>query len=79
METGLRKDKKTGKPIPAHFINEVTAKSGGKTVMTAYWSGAISKNPYISFKFTGGAKGDDVEISWTDNQGGSDSASAKIK
>jgi sulfur-oxidizing protein SoxZ len=79
METGLRKDKKTGKPIPAHFINEVIAKSGGKTVMTAYWSGAISKNPYISFKFTGGAKGDDVEISWTDNQGGSDSASAKIK
>jgi sulfur-oxidizing protein SoxZ len=79
METGLRKDKKTGKPIPAHFINEVIAKSGGNTVMTAYWSGAISKNPYISFKFTGGKKGDDVEISWTDNQGGSDTASAKIK
>ena len=25
METGLRKDKKTGKLIPAHFINEVMA------------------------------------------------------
>ena len=25
METGLRKDKKTGKAIPAHFINEVVA------------------------------------------------------
>ena len=24
METGLRKDKKTGEPIPAHFISEVT-------------------------------------------------------
>ena len=23
METGLRKDKKTGKKIPAHFIKEV--------------------------------------------------------
>jgi sulfur-oxidizing protein SoxZ len=79
METGLRKDKKTGKPIPAHFIQEVIAKSGDKTVMTAHWSGAVSKNPYISFKFSGGAKGDSVDVSWTDNQGGSDTASAKIK
>ncbi|MDJ0740125.1 MAG: thiosulfate oxidation carrier complex protein SoxZ [Gammaproteobacteria bacterium] len=79
METGLRKDKKTGKLIPAHFINEVTAESGGKTVMTAYWSGGISKNPYLSFSFDGASAGDEVTISWKDNQGGSDSASAKIK
>jgi sulfur-oxidizing protein SoxZ len=78
METGLRKDKKTGKPIPAHFINEVVAESGGKTVMTSNWSGGVSKNPYLSFAFTGGAKGDEVKISWTDNQGGSDSGTAKI-
>ncbi|MCB1772622.1 MAG: thiosulfate oxidation carrier complex protein SoxZ, partial [Gammaproteobacteria bacterium] len=43
MDTGLVKDKKTGKMIPAHFINEVIAESGGKTVMTANWSGGISK------------------------------------
>jgi sulfur-oxidizing protein SoxZ len=79
METGLRKDKKTGKLIPAHFINEVMAESGGNNVMTAYWSGGISKNPYLSFTFTGGAKGDDVKITWKDNQGGTDSDSAKIK
>lgn len=79
METGLRKDKKTGKLIPAHFIQEVTASTGGNTVMTAYWSGAVSKNPYISFKFSGGAKGDEIALSWKDNQGGSDSATAKIK
>jgi sulfur-oxidizing protein SoxZ len=78
METGLRKDKKTGKLIPAHFINEVTAESGGKTVMTANWSAGISKNPYLSFAFTGGAKGDEVKISWKDNQGNTDSGKAKI-
>ncbi len=72
METGLRKDKKTGELIPAHFINEVTAESGGKTVLSTNWSGGISKNPYLSFKFTGGAKGDEVKISWSDNKGGSD-------
>jgi sulfur-oxidizing protein SoxZ len=47
--------------------------------MTAHWSGAVSKNPYISFKFSGGAKGDEISVSWTDNKGGSDSGTAKIK
>ncbi len=79
METGLRKDKKTGKLIPAHYIKEVVATSGGNTVMTAHWSGAVSKNPYISFKFTGGKKGDEVGISWEDNMGKTDTGTAKIK
>jgi sulfur-oxidizing protein SoxZ len=78
METGLRKDSKTGKMVPAHFINEVVAEAAGKTVMTANWSGGISKNPYLSFEFKGGNKGEEVKISWTDNQGGSDSETAKI-
>jgi len=79
METGLRKDKKTGEVIPAHFIQEVVAKSGDKTVMTALWSGGISKNPYIAFKFAGAAKGDSVELTWSDNKGESQAASAEIK
>lgn len=78
METGLRKDRKTGKMIPAHFISEVMADSGGKTVMSANWSGGISKNPYLSFSFNGASKGDEVTISWKDNQGNSDSETAKI-
>ena len=78
METGLRKNKKTGKKIPAHFIQEVTATSGGKTVLAANWSGGVSKNPYLSFKFAGN-KGDDISISWTDNTGKSASASSKVK
>jgi sulfur-oxidizing protein SoxZ len=79
METGSRKDKKTGKNIPAHFIQEVTCKHKGNTVMTAEWSGGVSKNPYISFKFTGAAKGDEIELSWSDNTGKSDSMTSKIK
>ena len=79
METGLRKDKKTGELIPAHFITEVNASVGDKTVMTTNWSGGISKNPYLSFKFKGAAKGDEIKISWVDNQGGSDSGTAAIR
>jgi sulfur-oxidizing protein SoxZ len=79
MDTGLVKDKKTGKLIPAHFINEVMAESGGKMVMMANWSGGISKNPYLSFSFDGASKGDEVKITWKDNKGESDSDTAKIK
>ncbi len=79
METGLRKDKKTGKKIPAHHITEVTGEHNGNIVMTANWGAAISKNPYLSFKFKGGASGDKIKISWVDNNGESDSMEAAIK
>jgi sulfur-oxidizing protein SoxZ len=78
METGLRKDSKTGKPIPAHHIVEVVCQHNGKNVMVAEWGGAISKNPYLSFKFKGGAKGDKVTITWTDNKGETDTAEGTI-
>ncbi len=79
METGLRKDKKTGKIIPAHFIKEVTAESNGTNVLTAYGSGSISKNPYLSFKFKGGKAGDKIKLTWLDNKGESDSIEAPVK
>lgn len=79
METGLRKDSKTGEMIPAHHITEVTAEHNGKVVMTANWGGGISKNPYMSFKFKGASPGDTIKISWVDNMGKGDSAEAQIK
>jgi sulfur-oxidizing protein SoxZ len=79
METGQRKNSKTGKLIPAHFIQEVVCKHKGTAVMTAQWSGGVSKNPYISFKFTGASQGDELELSWVDNKGESDSKTAQIK
>jgi len=79
METGLRKNSKTGKKIPAHHITEVSAEHNGIQVMSANWGSAISKNPYMSFKFKGGASGDMIKITWLDNKGESDSAEAAIK
>lgn len=78
METGLRKDKKTGKVIPAHFIQEVSCKHNGKDVLVAEWGPAVSTNPYLAFSFKGGKAGDVVSISWVDNTGGKDAAEAKI-
>ena len=68
METGLRKDT-AGKIIPALYINDVKATSGGKTVLTAKWGQAISQNPYLQFRFKGAKAGDKVVVSWTDNTG----------
>jgi sulfur-oxidizing protein SoxZ len=79
METGLRKNKKTGEKIPAHFIKEVNCEHKGKSVMVAQWGVAISKNPYLSFRFKGGAKGEKIKITWVDNKGKSAAAEAKIK
>ncbi len=79
MDTGLLKDKKTGKKIPAHFIQEVVCKHKDATVMTANWGAAISKNPYLSFRFKGAAAGDTISLSWVDNQGEKDSADVAIK
>ena len=79
MDSGLRKNSKTGELIPAHHVTEVMAEHNGKQVMSANWGGGISKNPYLSFKFTGASKGDTVKISWIDNKGKGDSAEAEIK
>jgi sulfur-oxidizing protein SoxZ len=68
METGQRKDAQ-GKTIPAWFIQSVSATYDGKTVLSAQWGPAVSKNPFLSFKFKGGAKGEKVVITWVDNRG----------
>ncbi|PLY13952.1 MAG: thiosulfate oxidation carrier complex protein SoxZ [Sedimenticola sp.] len=78
MESGTRKDSKTGELVPAHYIQEVKCEVAGKNVMTAYWNGGVSKNPYLSFKFAGANKGDMFKLTWVDNKGESDSEEATI-
>jgi len=78
METGLRKDKKTGKPIPAHFIQEVEVKHNDNKVLNCLWGPVVSKNPFLSFDISGTKAGDKVQLTWTDNTGASESASATI-
>jgi len=69
METGTRKDAKTGQLIPAHFINQVVATLNGQTVMEAQWGVGVAKNPFVGFKIKGGKPGDKVGINAVDNLG----------
>ena len=68
METGQRKDS-AGKAIPAWFIQNVIATHNGKTVLSAQWGPAVSKNPFLEFRFSGGKAGEKVIVTWTDNKG----------
>lgn len=68
METGKRKDS-TGQLIPAHFIQTLTAKCKDKIVLDTVMGIAVSKDPFLSFKFKGGAKGDKLSVTWIDNLG----------
>lgn len=78
MDTGLVKDAK-GELIPAHFIQQLIYEHNGKTVFLANWGPAVSKDPYVKFAFKGAAKGDELKVSWTDNQGATDSLTATIQ
>jgi len=68
METGQRKDAE-GKIVPMHFIQNLTVKVNGRTVIDGQTSQAVSRNPVFSFRLRGGAKGDKIEVSWLDTQG----------
>ncbi|MDT3706634.1 MAG: thiosulfate oxidation carrier complex protein SoxZ [Thiobacillus sp.] len=78
METGLRKDAKTGQLVPAHFIQGVTATINGAAVLNADFGTGISKNPYLGFKAKGPKKGDKIVVDWIDNKGDKNSTEATI-
>jgi sulfur-oxidizing protein SoxZ len=78
MDSGFVKNAK-GEVIPAHHIEVVQFEHDGKTVFTALWGPAVSKDPYLKYSFKGGKKGDDLKVSWVDNKGATDSLTAKIQ
>ncbi len=68
MESGQRRDA-AGKTVPAWFIQSISATCNGKTVMSAQWGPAVSKNPFMQFSFKGAKAGDKVAVTWVDNRG----------
>jgi len=68
METGLRKDQ-AGVLVPPHFIQTLTAKYEDKLVLDSVMGISVSKDPFLSFKFKGGAKGGKLIVTWIDNIG----------
>lgn len=83
METGQRHDA-NGQIVPAHYITEVqahhvSAQGRSRLVLQAQWSTAIAQNPFLFFKFKGGAQGDKVVLHWIDNEGAQRTDEAPIR
>ena len=79
METGNRKDKKTGEVVPAHYITSMKFAVNGNEVAEVSLSQGVSTNPLIGANIPGLNTGDTVSVSWVDNQDGSESAEATVK
>ena len=68
MESGFRKDEKTGEAVPAWFIKEFRVFINNESVLVGYIGPLVSKNPYFRYNFSGKA-GDTVKVSWVDSRG----------
>lgn len=68
METGLRKDKATGKKLPRDIINNLYVTYNGTEVLNAKWAPSVSANPYTGFYVVADASGP-MELTWTDDAG----------
>ena len=78
METGLRKDKASGKVIPAHFIQELNIELNGKPMATASMGIGVSESPLLGFRLKGAKNGDKIKITWKDNKGETGNADAVV-
>lgn len=76
METGLRKKK--GKIVPANHITDLIITINGSEVVVADVGSSVSKNPYFQFRVFG-KKGDEVVLSYIDNNGKTGESKSKSK
>ncbi len=77
MESGQRKDRKTGEKIPRKIINKFVCTFEGKEVFSDDWHPAISANPYLSF-YTRATESGTFEFTWTDDDGSVYSKTAEL-
>ncbi len=68
METGFRKNKKTGKKIPKKIIEKFEVTFNGQPVFTADMAPSVSANPYFAF-FMKATKSGKVAFKWTEDTG----------
>jgi len=78
MDTGMKKDKKTGEKIPAKYIDNITFSFDGKPFTTMKVWETVSVNPYFSVRFKVPGKGK-VTVDYTDNTGEKNTKSKKLK
>jgi sulfur-oxidizing protein SoxZ len=77
MATGLFRDPE-GRPIPAHFINDVSVDYGDQEVAHFVWTSGISRDPFVEFSLRADREAE-LKFIWTDNRGGVFTQTVDIK
>lgn len=86
MESRFRN--KLGRVIraPENYLDQalirdisVSASCEGKIIFEGELGPAVSKDPFLSFSFKNGKKGDKVSITWVDNKDDSRTDETKIR
>ncbi|MEJ2500500.1 MAG: thiosulfate oxidation carrier complex protein SoxZ [Campylobacterales bacterium] len=78
METGMRKDKKTGKLVPADYINEVKFFFNDKPFTTMQVWESVSTNPVFTINFKVPGKGT-LKVIYKTNTGEVHEKTKKVK
>jgi len=78
MESGFRKDSKTGELVPRKIIKKFICSFNGEEVFSADWHPAVSANPYMSFTFRAQESGTFV-FQWVDDDETIYSTEKKLK
>ena len=68
METGRRKDEAVNL-VAAKYITEVVVRHNDRIVLECQFGTAVSKDPYLIFRFKGGKQGEKISVYWIDNKG----------
>lgn len=79
METGRRKNKKTGEKIPAHYVEKMDFELNGKLVASANLGRPVSKNAMVGIRVKGAKSGDSIKVSWRDNKKESGSKTGSVR
>jgi sulfur-oxidizing protein SoxZ len=77
MESGQRKDSKTGELIPRQIINRFEVTFNGQQVMNVSIDPSVSANPYFEFEMKVPEAGE-VVFNWHDDDGSVYTESKKI-
>lgn len=78
METGMRKDKKTGEIVPAQYINSIKFEYNGEVITNMTVWESVSANPVFTTYMKINGKGK-LNVTFTENTGEVHEKSKKIK
>jgi len=78
METGMAKDKETGKVKPAHYIEDITFSFDGEPFTKMKVWESISADPFFSVQYKI-VKAGKITVDYSDNLGEKSAKSKKVK